>query len=100
MKSPEGFRHIVKGTFGRECEPRERQRTCGVSIPGRQGRDVLRKNIPYTTQYPCREEKVRVMRVEHADHQQDAGGVRCAAFLKTRTEDRTSIQRQEDRTLI
>ena len=22
MKSPEGFRHIVKGTFGRECEPR------------------------------------------------------------------------------
>ena len=40
------------------------------------------------------------MRVEHADHQQDAGGVRCAAFLKTRTEDRTSIQRQEGRTLI
>ena len=40
------------------------------------------------------------MRVEHANHQQDAGGVRCAAFLKTRTEDRTSIQRQEDRTLI
>ena len=22
MKSPEGFRHIVKGTFGSECEPR------------------------------------------------------------------------------
>ena len=22
VKSPEGFRHIVKGTFGRECEPR------------------------------------------------------------------------------
>ena len=52
MKSPEGFRHIVKGTFGRECEPRERQRTCGVSIPGRQGRDVLRRktyHIPHNT---------------------------------------------------
>ena len=22
MKSPGGFRHIVKGTFGSECEPR------------------------------------------------------------------------------
>ena len=50
------------------------------------------KNIPYTTQYPCRGEEVRMMRVEHADHQQDGGEVRWAAFLKTRTEDRTSIQ--------
>ena len=41
-----------------------------------------------------------MMRVEHADHQQDGGGVRWAAFLKTRTEDRTIIHRQEDRILI
>ncbi len=75
-------------------------RTCGVSIPGRQGRDVVIRNIPYTTQYPWRGEESRVVRVEHANLQQDAGGVRCAAFLRTRTEDRTSIQRQEGRILI
>ena len=55
------------------------------------------KNIPYTTQYPCREEEVRMMRVEHADHQQDGGGVRWAAFLQKRTEDRTSIQKTGER---
>ena len=42
-----------------------------------------------------------MMRVEHADHQQDGGGVRWAAFLKIRTEDRTSIQKTgKKRTLV
>ena len=36
-----------------------------------------------------------MMRVEHADHQQDGGEVRWAALLQNRTEDRTSIQGQE-----
>ena len=85
MKGPEGFRHTVKGTFGSEWEPREATtRTYGVSIPGRQGRDVVIRNIPYTTQYPCRREKARVMCVEHANLLQDADGVRFASHFKAR----------------
>ena len=41
------------------------------------------------------------MRVEHADHQQDGGGGRWAAFLEPEQKTEQAYKRQEkDRTLV
>ena len=43
------------------------------------------ENIPYTTLYPCRKERVRVTCVEHAKLLKAVGRVGLAAVLKSRS---------------
>ena len=43
------------------------------------------RNVPYTTLYPCRREKVRVTRVEHVELLKAVGKVGLAAILKARS---------------
>ena len=84
-----GFRHIVKGTFGSYCERQggttEHVRLVYLDVMGSRQDE----NIPYTTLYLCRRERMRATCVEHVELLKAVGKVGLAAVLKGRRTEQT-----------
>ena len=88
-----GFRHLVEGTFGSYCERQggttEHVRLVYLDVMG--GRQD--ENIPYTTLYPCRRERMRATCVEHVELVKAVGRVGLAAVPKAEGQNKQTIKK-------